>query len=290
MIVQPNLTSPLVWDMAVLTTYLVIGGVDLYVLSRPSVSERAMKRLAIITLPIAILVHSVTAWIFGLMVARPFWNTALLAPMFISSALVSGTALVILVALAARRTAGLRFSDRMLGGLGWLMLWFLAADAFLLLAEILTTLLSGSPDHVHQLEVVLIGRLAPLFWTEVLLGVVLPFVVLSNPRWRSKPVVLAVVSVLAVVGVFFKRINILLSSEFEPLVDLAPGIPGGRPGQAFDAAQIYVPTWVEWGVLIGMAAFFLTLVTIGVRRIVLPGQSNDLAATIRDAGHHEAHA
>src|SRR5690606_11331029 len=165
MITQPHLTSPLVWDMAVLLTYLVIGGVDLYLLSRPAVPRRAMRRLAQITLPLAVLVHSVTAWIFGLMIARPFWNTPLLAPMFITSALVSGTALVILAALVVRRTTPVDFDDRTLGGLATLMLWFIAADVFLLCAEVLTTLLSGSPDHQTQLRVVLTGRLAPLFWS-----------------------------------------------------------------------------------------------------------------------------
>jgi dimethyl sulfoxide reductase membrane subunit len=58
--------------------------------------------MAIVSLPVAVLVHSVTAWIFGFLVARPFWNTAILAPLFISSALVSGTALVLLVAWTVR--------------------------------------------------------------------------------------------------------------------------------------------------------------------------------------------
>jgi molybdopterin-containing oxidoreductase family membrane subunit len=128
------------------------------------------------------------------------------------------------------------------------------------------------------LQVILTGRLAPLFWVEVILGVVVPFVVLSRRELRSRPAVLATVSVLAVIGVFFKRINILLSSMFEPLVDLAPGLPGGRPGQPFTDSEVYFPTWVEWGVLVGMAAFFCTLVTMGVLWIVVPGHRNDLAA------------
>lgn len=288
MITQPHLTSPLVWDMAVLLTYLVIGGIDLYLLSRPRVPHGAMRRMAQITLPLAVLVHSVTAWIFGLMVARPFWNTPLLAPLFITSALVSGTALVILVALVVRRTTPVPFADSMLGSLGQLMLWFIAADAFLLAAEILTTLLSGSEHHQNQLGVVIAGRLAPLFWTEVLLGVVVPFVVLSRREWRARPGLLATVSVLAVVGVFFKRINILLSSMFEPLVDLAPGLPGGRPGQPFDVHEVYFPTWVEVGVLVGMAAFFCALVTLGVQRVVVPGHRDDLAAERDDEQADEA--
>jgi Ni/Fe-hydrogenase subunit HybB-like protein len=53
-------------------------------------------------------------------------------------------------------------------------------------------------------------------------------------------------------------------------VNLAPGIPGGRPGQLFRPDEVYVPTWVEVGVLIGMAAFFLTILTVGIQRAVLP--------------------
>ncbi len=52
-------------------------------------------------LPTAVLLHSITAWIFGLQISRPWWNTALMAPLFVTSAILSGTALVALVAIAA---------------------------------------------------------------------------------------------------------------------------------------------------------------------------------------------
>ena len=94
MLVQPHLTSPLVWDMGVLSVYLAIGLIDLWILTRVPVPPKPLRIMAIVSLPVAILVHSVTAWIFGLLVARPFWNTPLLAPLFISSALVSGTCLL----------------------------------------------------------------------------------------------------------------------------------------------------------------------------------------------------
>ena len=44
-----------------------------------------------------------TAWIFGLQIARTWWNTSLMAPLFVVSAILSGTALVTLLALAAER-------------------------------------------------------------------------------------------------------------------------------------------------------------------------------------------
>jgi molybdopterin-containing oxidoreductase family membrane subunit len=269
MIWQPHWTSPLIWDVIVITVYLTIAAVDLWLLTRPQPQPKALRTMAFIALPAAVLVHSVTAWIFGLLVARPFWNTALLAPMFVSSALVSGTALLIVVAYAVERTTDWDPSERVFPDLGRLMVWFIGVDAFLLFAEILTTYLSRVPDHLKQLNVILVGRLAPVFWAEVLIGVVVPFAVFaSRLRYRRGWVVAA--AALALVGVFFKRINIVMTSMFEPLVGLAPGIPGGRPGQGFRPDQIYVPTIVEVGVLIGVAAFVGALITLGVRAFVVP--------------------
>jgi Ni/Fe-hydrogenase subunit HybB-like protein len=77
-------------------------------------------------------------------------------------------------------------------------------------------------------------------------------------------------SALALLGVFFKRINIVMTSMFVPLVGLQPGIPGGRPGQPFRPDAIYVPTWVEAGILVGIASLVGFLITLGVRAFVAP--------------------
>lgn len=269
MVTQPHWTSPLMWDMVVIGVYLVIAAVDLYVLTRQKPVPGALRTMALITLPIAVLVHSITAWIFGLLVARPFWNTPLLAPMFITSALVSGTALVIVVAVIVQRTTSWRAPTRAVPDLGKLLLWFISVDAFLLFTEIMTTYTSGEPDHRSQLDVLLTGRLAPVFWAEVTLGLAVPFVLLSRRAWRSHTVLVVGASVLLLAGVLAKRINILFSAQFDPLLGLVPGIPGGRPGQEFRPDEVYLPTWVELSVLVGMAAFFAALVTIGVRTVVL---------------------
>jgi dimethyl sulfoxide reductase membrane subunit len=274
MIVQPHLTSPLVWDMGVLTIYLVIGLIDLWILTRDPVPRRALRIMAIVSLPVAILVHSVTAWIFGLLVARPFWNTPLLAPLFITSALVSGTALVIATGYVVERTTSFRVGDGVYSGLRKLLLWFIAADFFLLFTEVMTTRVSGEPDHRQQLDVLLVGRLAPVFWFEMIFGVLVPLVLLLT-RAGKRPGVLTLASVLLLLGVFAKRINILFAAEFEPLVGLAPGTPGGRAGQQFRPDEVYIPTWVELGVLLGMTAFFLAIVTLGVQRAVLPHQEDN---------------
>jgi len=155
--------------------------------------------------------------------------------------------------------------------LGKLMVWFLAVDAFLLFAEILTTYASRVPDHLKQLDSLLFGRLAPVFWIEVLLGVVTPFAIFAS-RLRERRGWVVAGALLALLGVFFKRINIVMTSMFLPLVGLGPGIPGGRPGQPFSPDPIYVPTVVEVGVLIGVASFVGLLITLGVRTFVVPKQ------------------
>jgi molybdopterin-containing oxidoreductase family membrane subunit len=269
MLVQPHLTSPLVWDMGVLSVYLAIGLIDLWILTRVPVPPKPLRIMAIVSLPVAILVHSVTAWIFGLLVARPFWNTPLLAPLFISSALVSGTALVLVTGWVVERVTPFRVTQPVYAGFRRLLLWFVAADAFLLFTEVMTTYVSGDPEHQTQLDILLTGRLAPVFWSEVIIGVALPVVLLLS-RIGRRPATMMAASILLLLGVFAKRINILFAAEFQPLVGLSPGIPGGRPGQAFRPDEVYLPSWVEVGVLLGMAAFFLTIVTIGVQRAVLP--------------------
>ncbi len=275
MIVQPNLTSPLVWDMGVLSVYLAIGAIDLYILTRDPVPRKALRIMAIISLPMAILVHSVTAWIFGLLIARPFWNTPLLAPMFITSALVSGTALVVATAWVIERVTPWRAGDGAKAGLRNLLLWFVCADVFLLFTEIMTTYVSGEIDHREQLDVLLVGRLAPVFWFEIAIGVLLPLLLLLLPATRKRPSSLVVASVLLIIGVLAKRINILFAAQFEPLLGLSPGMPGGRPGQQFRPDEVYIPTWVELGVLVGMASFFFAIVTLGVQRAVLPHRAEE---------------
>jgi molybdopterin-containing oxidoreductase family membrane subunit len=275
---QPHWTSPLIWDVIVITVYLAIAAIDLWILTRPTPRPGALRKVAFVALPAAVLVHSVTAWIFGLLVARPFWNTALMAPMFVSSALVSGTALLILVAHVVERTTAWEPDERVLPDLGRLMVWFIGVDAFLLFAEVLTTYASRVPDHVKQLNVLLMGRLAPVFWIEVILGMAVPFVIFASGRRERRPWLIAGAA-LALLGVFFKRINIVMTSMFMPLVGLQPGIPGGRPGQPFRPDAIYIPTWVEAGIMIGLASFIGLAITLGVRTFVVPRTRGPVATS-----------
>jgi molybdopterin-containing oxidoreductase family membrane subunit len=264
--------SPLVWDVIVIVAFLAIAGVDLWLLTRPRVSESALTVMAVVALPAAILLASVDAWIFGLLVARPFWNSPLLAPLFISSAVVSGLALLLLVAVVLRKLDILKVEQGVLESAGKLMAWFIAIDLFLLFAEVLTAIASNVPDHRDQTMLLLNGKLAPFFWPEVILGGLVPFVILALPQTRRRSGLLGLAGALAVGGILLKRLNIMMASMTLPLIQLAPGQSFGRyvePGERFWLRLgDYTPTWVEWSIAAGIVAFGALLVTLGVRYLV----------------------
>ena len=137
----PNPTSPLVWDITVITIYLVINILDLYWLVKGN--EHKVDVLSRIALPVAILVHSVTAWIFGLQIAKA-WYSAIMAPIFVASACDSGLALL-LVCLVALNASGLfSFDCDLMKSLAGLLAVFIAVDAFFIGCECLTMAYPGA--------------------------------------------------------------------------------------------------------------------------------------------------
>ena len=80
LILSPNLISPLFWDICVITLYLVINLIYLYFMTSKKADKSKIAIVSRFALPIAILVHSVTAWIFGLQIAREGWHSAIMGP------------------------------------------------------------------------------------------------------------------------------------------------------------------------------------------------------------------
>ena len=153
-----NLGSPLMWDIVVLGTYLILSCVYLWAQVRADagkVSHTALRVISVVALVTAVLVHSVTAWIFGLQQGREMWHTALLAPWFVSSALVCGTALVMVVAIALRRAGYLSLDQAYLVKLAKLLGAFVVVDLYFFGCDLLTEafpggLVAGHRGHLLQ--------------------------------------------------------------------------------------------------------------------------------------------
>lgn len=269
----PNPTSPLVWDICVITLYLVIN--VLYLVNMRRGNDHAVSVISRFALPCAILVHSVTAWIFGLEAAKEGWYTAIMAPIFVASAMDSGLALL-LVVLGILKKAGIYDTSReLMAMLAGLLCTCVAVDAFFIFCEVLTMAYPGAAG-AETLALLTTGPTAPFFWFEIICGLVVPFCILVFAKNRARMGLVAAASVCVVAGVFFKRVWLLLTSFVELNVAGAPGVSLGTTAAQQGGAGMwalagsYAPTWVEIVVAIGVVSLG-ALAFVMLAQKLLPG-------------------
>lgn len=255
----PNPTSPLVWDICVITCYLTINILYLVFMTRGN--QHAVSIVSRFALPCAILVHSVTAWIFGLEAAKEGWYTAILAPIFVASAMDSGLALLLLVLSALKKARIYDTPHDLMTSLAGLLCTCVAVDAFFIFCELLTTMYPGAEGATVILTELTTGATAPFFWFEIICGLAIPFCILVFAKNRERTKVVNIACVLIVLGVFCKRIWLLFTSFITPNVMGAPGIISGSSEAAhatgtasFAVLSSYAPTLIEILVMIGVYA------------------------------------
>lgn len=283
--IHPNWTSPLIWDILIITVYFVFSVVDLAVLHEhagaPTKLRKTARVLAYVGLPTAVLLHSVTAWIFGLQIARTWWNTALMAPLFVVSAILSGTALVTLIALSAERWGGFTLPADTRRWLRGFITVALFVDLFFVACDYITVLWGNVPADRSALNLVLPGGpWAWLFWVEWVAGGVIPLALLLVPAVRRLPGALGAAAVFAIVGVYAFRVELVVIGFINPLTQYPPGNALGTYNPtttSFELIGRYTPTWVEYGIVLGLVALFAAIVTVGYQQL-------GLAATSRRTG------
>ena len=273
-----NLGSPLMWDIIVLGTYLILSCVYLWAQLRAEagkVSSTALRVISVVALVCAVLVHSVTAWIFGLQQGREMWHTALLAPWFVSSALVCGTGLVICVAAALRRAGYLALEQAQLARLAKLLGAFVVVDLYFFGCDLLTEGFPGG-EGLAVVDMLVSGPLAPFFWGEVVLCVAAA-VVCFTPSLRTTPLLVAA-SAAAVLAILCKRVQLLVGGFQLANVDL-PGavtpmtLTNWEAGlQGAYQGLVYWPAPIEWGVALGVVALAVLVFLLGLKFLPLRPQ------------------
>lgn len=291
-LIHPNWSSPLVWDILIICAYFAFSVIDLAVLQRHEERtgglRRAIRVLAYVGLPTAVLLHSVTAWIFGLQIARTWWNTALMAPLFVVSAILSGTALVTLLALAAERWGGFSLPADTRRWLRGFIAIALIVDLFLVGCDYVTVLWGNVPADRSALDLVLPGgAYAWTFWAEWIIGGVVPLAFLLVPLLRRMPGSLGLAAFLAVGGVYAFRIELVVIGFINPLTQFPPGNAVGTYNPAASSFELfgrYSPTWVEYSIVLGLFALFGAIMTAGYRRLFTPSADGKPAVSSAVAG------
>ena len=167
--VYSNLSSPLMWDIIVLSTYLILSIVYLWAYRREDegkMSHTAIRVISIIALVVAVGVHTVTAWIFSLSAAHEFWHTALMGPWFVASALDCGTALVLVVVIALQKAGRLSIERSSMVNLAKMLAVFTCVDLYFFACDLLTSGFPGG-EGADVVAMLVTGPLAPFFWTQI---------------------------------------------------------------------------------------------------------------------------
>lgn len=264
-----NFMSPLAWDMIVITCYLVINLVYLYFMCSKKADPAKVSIVSRFALPMAILVHSVTAWIFGLEIAKEAWNTAILAPIFVASALDSGLALLILALFGLKAKGVFDTAKELFTSLAGLLCTCIAVDAYFIGCEILTTAYNGTEGGMAVIGTLLFGGTAPFFWFEVIFGLVIPFCLLVFAKNRQNMKIVGIASGLVMAGVFCKRCWLMFTGFATPNIIGGNGITLGTSAaqmggaaEMFSAYGIYAPTVPEVVITIGIFSLGICAFTV----------------------------
>ncbi len=273
--VYSNLGSPLMWDIVVIGTYLVLSCVYLWAQVQAEagrVSHAALRAVSVVALVCAVLVHSVTAWIFGLQQGREVWHTALLAPWFVSSALVCGTALVMVVAMALRKAGYLSLDQSNMVKLAKLLGAFVMVDLYFFGCDLLTEAFPAG-SGLEVVAMLTTGPLAPYFWVEII-GCAICAVICFTPALRTNTL-LVIGSLLAIIGIFCKRVQLLVGGFQIANLDYA-GPLTSMQHTAFDSGlsgvygqMVYWPTPLELGVALGVVALGALVFLLGIKLLPL---------------------
>lgn len=241
MIIGANPSSLLFWDMISMVAFLVVTILGVVWLKKGEMNR--IPALSYAALAVSILLVTVEAWVFGLLIAKE-WYSSILAPLFLSSSLSSGLALMMLLLSTLGKKGIFKTDEKAFKVLSCVLAIVLCIDAYFIICEIATMIYPGAAS-AETANVILFGSLAPLFWLEVVGGLVFPLLVLAIPQLRAKKGLTLVACGSVILGVVCKRLWLLLLGYVIPNVVGGNGITLGNQNViAADGGYIWSPVGV----------------------------------------------
>jgi len=212
-LLHPTPNSILFWDMVVLNGYLFlnifIGWNVLMAERKGSPPPSWLKPFIYLSIPWAISIHTVTAFLYAGLPGRHFWLTAILAARFLSSAFAAGPAMLILFCLIVRKTTRFDPGKEQIRTLAGIVTYAMILNVFFFLLECFTAFYSQIPGHMHTIQYLFAGLhghtgLVPWMWTSAFFWVV-SLILLIVPAARRADDVLAVACVAVFIGCWIDK-------------------------------------------------------------------------------------
>jgi len=285
-----RIQSPIIWDVIIISTYLVISLLLLYLSILPDIAlcrdkltaipkwkkrlykitsinwindpkqiamlQKIIKILAIAVLPVAFAIHTVTSWLFAT-TWRPGWDSTNLGPYFVSGAFMAGAAIIIIAMYFIRKHLKLKayIREDHFDKMGKLLVLLSLVYLYFNINEYLGPafkMVGVEGEHIVELFV---GKYAPLYWFVQLAGLVFPIIFLLFKGMR-RPLPIFIISTFVILGAWFKRFLIVIPSLQHPYL----------PIQGVDESYLhYYPTWEEWSITFASFAWFLLIITVLIK-------------------------
>jgi Ni/Fe-hydrogenase subunit HybB-like protein len=249
-------TSLLAWDVLVLNIYFVLNfGVVTHILYRAFTGRPYVKSvvvpLVLFSIPMAVGIHTVTAFLYNGLAARPYWNASILAPQFLASAFCSGPAILLILLQLLRRFTRFEIDDEAIWKIAELMAYAMFFNLFLHGAEAFKEYYSAT-EHLLYTRYWYQGlgthrTLVPFAWAAVVLNVT-AFALFIVPAARRNWVTLNIACLAIYAGVYIEKGMGLI-------------IPGQTPDTLGEIYEYY-PSLIELRVAAGIFAVGFLVFTL----------------------------
>lgn len=255
-ILYPTPNSVMFWDTVVLMGYLalnlVIGWTTLGAERKGVKPPDWVKPLIYLSIPWAVSIHTVTAFLYAGIPGRHFWLTAVMAARFLASAFAGGPALLILLALLVRKYSKFDPGYEPIQALGKIITYAMFANVFLLGLEFFTAFYSNIPGHMQPFKYLYAGidghtKLVPLMWISGIFALA-SLGILVFPSLRKNERILAFACVILFISLWIDKGFGLVVGGFVP--------------NMFETVTEYWPTLPEVIITAGVWAIGLLVLTV----------------------------
>ena len=274
-----NFKSIFTWNIFLYTGFFAVVAFYLWTLF-----ERRMngytKRAGLLAFLWRLILTTGTGSIFGFLVARDPYNSALLAPLFIVMSFSLGLAIFLLVLMAACRWSGRALGDAVLQRLGRLLGIFVAAVLYFVAIHHLTNLYIARQHDLERFFLWDGGIYPALFWFgQILIGSILPLVLLLNPGLSRSRRLIAVAAACVILGGLAQLYVLIIGGQAYPQLMF----PDKEVASSFfdGVVATYVPSLPEVMLGVGGMALALALTTMAIK--VLPFLPQSLADSDMDS-------
>lgn len=255
-ILHPTPGSVLFWDMVVLNGYLflnlIIGWNVLEAERNQTHTPMWVKPLIYLSVPWAVSIHTVTAFLYCGLPGRGYWLTAILAPRFLSSAFAAGPALLVLLCLLIRRISNFDPGKEQIQSLAKIITYAIILNVFFFFCELFVVFYSQIPEHMDHFKYLFTGLhghgvLVPWMWTS--LGLMFfAIIMLLIPTVRRNEGTLAIACAAVFIGTWIDKGMGMISGGFVP--------------NPLHHVNEYVPTGPELAITAGVYGIGVLILTL----------------------------